>query len=183
MTPRACSIQNACAAVQTCPSYTPTTALRAQNKRRRTGAKHVSFKPTATVRNCLHINNYTDDEVDACWYNKTEAKVSRDDIRHTVNVLSKTPNKQDDDETSLVFCRRGAECKTLANTTRRQKLRMASWYAVLATQEATSTNRVSKDVLIAHAYKTISASAQQIAYDTGMKDQMEVVSTMMTSRR
>jgi hypothetical protein len=49
--------------------------------------KSVIFNQTVSVRTTLHIHNYSDDEVQACWYNRAEFKAIRKDVKFTVSLL------------------------------------------------------------------------------------------------
>jgi hypothetical protein len=41
--------------------------------------RRVHFFPKAQVRKCLHHNNYSEDEIEACWFGEEELK---EIIRH-----------------------------------------------------------------------------------------------------
>ena len=158
-----------------------------ERKRRLTTSsakKSVSFHGSVKVRLTTHINNYTDKEIDACWYSPEDFDAIRADIQTIVNQLQAEEDHAKprrnrtipcDDE----VCRRGVECKTRKNKICRQQLRMAAWYAVFSEQdlleeEIYENPSFEPEKCIAHAYSVVSATALSIAHATALRDQLEV---------
>ena len=56
------------------------------NKRR------VSFAPYCTQRYTLHINDYTDDEINASWYNRLEVKQIRSQVKQLLQEMAAVGN-------------------------------------------------------------------------------------------
>jgi hypothetical protein len=56
---------------------------------RRSMKRRISFSPHVTVCPSLHLNDYTDDEIDACWYHQEEQAEFRDEARFTISVMEK----------------------------------------------------------------------------------------------
>jgi hypothetical protein len=76
--------------------------------RKTTTEKLVSFDPTAHVKNTLHIINYTEEEVKACWYTQEEDFGRRRHINQTVTAMEQDVDIfEEEDE----YCRRGLEHK------------------------------------------------------------------------
>lgn len=158
--------------------------------------KSVSFHESVKVRLAIHIDDYTDTEIDACWYSPEEFHAICTDIQATVNRLQDVEaateyddkqvkntmlqqQQQQQDDNSNEFCRRGVECKTQKSKLRRQRIRMAGWYAVFSEQDLLEEEiyqdpSFDADEFIARAYSVASASALSIARATALRDQSEV---------
>lgn len=131
--------------------------------------KSVSFHPSVSVRKTIHINNYTDDEIDACWYNDKERQDIRGDIHFVVNLISNDLLRQDTEE----YSRRGIDCRTRENVARRQKLRSLAWYSVFEEQDTQFDVGIFEPECIAYAYNATSAAASEIARSTALKDELD----------
>jgi hypothetical protein len=97
----------------------------------RNNKKKVSFAASARVKFAIHINEYTDDEVQATWYNKDETRAIHDEIHVTVQlVLSGKPI----DKKELSF--RGLEFVTGEFLQQRSRNKAVARNAVLQEQVA-----------------------------------------------
>jgi len=107
--------------------------------------KSVSFARKVCVRNALHLNNYTFDEVDACWYDdeaylnmkRSVVKLARHmSTRESHKLPSATPWIDDDDESdeNSEECFRGLEGYTREGARKRRSCKNACRKAVLDEQ-------------------------------------------------
>lgn len=153
--------------------------------------KCVSFHDFVSVRHTIHIKNYSDDEVNACWYTRHEVKKIRENARHIAKLLETgTLTKLQNDDgpnTEDYNCTRGIENLTRTNLMQRQKIRMAAWFAVFDEQdqqdeqygEHFSTNHdwYDSEHIIAQLYKQApgAASNQRRAYEIALRDHLDVM--------
>ena len=134
--------------------------------------KSITFSEAVKVKKTIHINNYTDDEIDACWYSNEECQRIRSDVKYAIQLVNNGLLEQDTEQ----YSRRGVECKTRENQLRRKQLRMAAWFAVFEEQEYQYDEQHVDELdveYISHAYKTASSAALKIARATALKDELE----------
>jgi hypothetical protein len=75
--------------------------------------RSVSFYPNAKGKLALHINDYTEEEIQACWYNREDFKEFKRAIRlPTVHMMER--NRKISEE--YQHCRRGLESRTRVGT-------------------------------------------------------------------
>ena len=145
--------------------------------------KSVSFHKSVKVRLSIHINDYTEAEIEKCWYNREEFQAIQADIGLTSALINHGALSNRD--TTEHHCRRGVECKMGHSLLRKQQLRMAGWYAVLCKQacfqQLSTTHQgalsPTSDAIvydIADAYSVASASALSIARATALMDEIEI---------
>mmetsp|Transcript_124442 Transcript_124442/g.185919 ORF Transcript_124442/g.185919 Transcript_124442/m.185919 type:complete len:193 (+) Transcript_124442:40-618(+) len=133
--------------------------------------KSVSFRENVRIRECLHIANYTDEEVQDCWYTKWEMDEIKEDIYYTRKLMVCGQLEQDTAE----FCRRGSEQYMREDSRRRNEVKVASYEAVFVEQELQWESGVSEPDYIAHFYKTLSHMESRRAFAVAMQDHMEVI--------
>lgn len=135
--------------------------------------KTIKFAERVKVRMTTHVNDYTDDELKACWYNGDEFKAIRADVRFAAGLVSSGMMNQD----TPYHCRRGVECKTRENTARRQQERLNALYAVFDEQDLQTDSCVYDPEYIAHAYKAASAASKTHARAVALRDEREARAT------
>jgi hypothetical protein len=116
----------------------------------------------------LHVDNYSDDEIEASWYDHFELKLIRRKIRFA--------NRLEQDSESC--CRRGAE--GLVHVARnvavqRRKNRSAALEAVLDEQELQWEEGICDPGYIATAYKEANASSQASARAIALINQLDAM--------
>ena len=114
-----------------------------------TTKKSVSFSSSARVRKTTHVNDYTLDEIDACWYSKAEMQAIRDEVDSIVEQIS--INKVSMKKEKVL----GLEVRFPQIQQQRFQTRIAAWDAVLDEQDMGSTVEE-----IAQAYNAISYQSQ-----------------------
>jgi hypothetical protein len=120
----------------------------------------------------MHINNYSDDEVDACWYNDYEFDMMRKNVRSAAKLLQNGMLEQD---AADKCCRRGVEHLERKVTLQRQRNRLASTLAVLEEQELQWEEGICEPEYIARVCKAISASSQASAHAIALKDELDAI--------
>ena len=138
-------------------SASATTTAQAQSSPRKSQNKTkksvvVSFFESVRVKKTLHINDYTQDEIDATWYNEMEVATIRFNTKLFVQEMESTKKKkkknccklqhqhqqqqheEDDEEEETETTARGLECRTKLGQKRKFTLRRMSQLIVLDEQ-------------------------------------------------
>jgi hypothetical protein len=127
--------------------------------------KKVSFAATARVKRAIHINDYTDDEIQATWYNHDEMRAIHDEINVTVQFVfsGKTLNKKD-------FSFRGLEFATAELLQPRSHNKAVARHAVLQEQKAQFYSGSYSEERLAQVYQACNFHCQLAANLFGAKD-------------
>jgi hypothetical protein len=67
----------------------------------------ISFFPSVYIHSILHINDYTDAEIQECWYAMQELRTIKKEIRYSVNLIEEGGLWWDETK----HCKRGLEPK------------------------------------------------------------------------
>jgi hypothetical protein len=108
--------------------------------------KSVYFSKVVKVARILHINDYTEQEIAACWYNYDECQATKDDVAQCASRIL-----QQEDETED-FCRRGLEFRTPRGAKRRMGNKEIGRDAVLDVQEMQHKQNWHDPLYIARVY-------------------------------
>ena len=131
--------------------------------------RNVSFNPKAKGKLCIHINNYTQKEIRACWYSPREYNQFKREAQCAVALINKGI-KIDETRSSV----RGLESKTksgrkVATTSRENALN-----AVFTTQTRPRQQRTSLQEQIASQYQEAAEESRMKAYTIGLSNQTEI---------
>ena len=138
----------------------------------RTGpsSKSVSWYPGVSVRECLHINNFTDDEVDRAWYKRQDFTAMKQSFQSIVRRLGNGSWEGDSDTETA----RGLEYRHREGAMKRKVNKLNGLMAVLDEQERQWQNGIEhNDVAISDAYVSINLKCSFSARMMGMKDEVE----------
>ena len=145
--------------------------------------KHVTFNENVTCKIVLHYNDYTYAEKQACWYNQTEWKAMRHNVKEAVRAMSTTSNKdQECDDahittttTATTPCTRGLENRTPKETKRKRQKRLDVCLAVINEQERQWNDGIvdSDKIAFISGYFTHSCKIQARAI--GVMDELEAL--------
>jgi hypothetical protein len=127
--------------------------------------RSVSFFPRVSVITGLHINNYTPEEVDACWLKMKDVMEFKKEIRYTVDLIER--NLDIDDEK---YCRRGIECRTRAGANHKRHQRMNALESVLKEQIVQYVEDLQDEQQIAMVYREAAYASKMVAFLTGLSD-------------
>ena len=134
-----------------------------------TSKKSISFNERVIVRKAIHINDYTQKEVDRCWYNNEEYNTIRKNIRSTIMLMDAANHKVTDSET---ICRRGLESFTADGMAGRKSRRTKAQNAVFDEQDRQFMNSEEfDDETIAILYMKRSRASKEIAAIIGLIDE------------
>jgi len=87
----------------------------------------VSFHPYGELIEIDTLDEYSDEEIEACWYSEDEIEAARKEIQDTVRRLTRGPRRADD-------CPRGLESQLPSFHPSSRRLRSDSIMAVLSEQ-------------------------------------------------
>jgi hypothetical protein len=150
-------------------SHSPTKGPLSPSKRQQ---KRVMFDTRVNVRKALHIYDYSDYEVQVCWYDVDENKAIRKDAKFAVSLL-KDGKLEEDNE---CYCRRGLELHTQTSAgDRRLQNKRDAREAVLTEQELQWEEYVDDPGYIAMLCIDYSSSSIAIAHATGLRDQLDAM--------
>jgi hypothetical protein len=165
--------------------------------------KKVKFLSSVMVRKTLHLNNYTDDEFDSCFYNRQELlEIKRElaalcilmeerDLVDSVRfgssfVISKKKlrgftesyEQEDDGNESMEICMRGLESQTPSGCRQRALNRRTALEIVLEEQEqfrktGVKDNNASSWDYVAPSYSRFTRAFQKLAEEIGRLDFQE----------
>ena len=92
--------------------------------------RSVSFRSKVKVRNTMHLNDYTEDEMASCWYSKHEIEMIREEIRIILTIIDGNSSRINNYNDRI--CSRGLESFSIEGSTKKQEARMNSRDVVLA---------------------------------------------------
>ena len=129
--------------------------------------KSVSFSDAVQVKKALHINNYTEDEINATWYNESDYHQIREEIEFTADLINLGFLNDD----SVAYSRRGLEYQTPLGARRRRTNKVNSYCAVLDEQDIQWEAGYDHPELIAKAYSVASYHCQAEANLIALQDE------------
>jgi hypothetical protein len=128
--------------------------------------RSVTFFPGVNVRRTLHINDFSDDEFDACWFSNEDYNTMKKVVKRTVSMIEK---KVMIDEVN--FSQRGIEGRTKEATVLRLGSRLTVLDAVLDEQQIQLAKGARDDELLAMAYAECINRSKITAYLKGIADE------------
>jgi hypothetical protein len=142
--------------------------------------KSVTFNKNAQMRLTIHINDYTAEEGEACWYRREDYIKMRNDVRCTVNMI-----EEEEKNFAVVFddvqcCSRGCENMTQNGAKRKLKRRRKAITAVLSEQylqQVAHDGSLADHCLLAVACRKYSYRSQQSALSMGLDDEKIIKTT------
>lgn len=133
----------------------------------------ISFCPKVKVNKIIHINEYTDDEINATYYHRDEMKSVRQQLRETVKILEEQPTA-DEFKESNSFSKRGAEFRTSEGARIRHRNKNIAWDALFDAQDAQFEDGVFDPEVLASIYSAATTHCQHAAHLLALKDQEEL---------
>jgi hypothetical protein len=141
-----------------------------RNSRQLGSPRKVNFYPGVSVRECLHINNFTDDEVYNSWYKKQDFQKMKIGMNF---ILQKISNGSWTGETENETAR-GLEYRTREGATKRKVNKLNGLMAVLDEQERQWRGGMDDTEAIASAYIAVSSKSLLEVRLLAAKDETEV---------
>jgi hypothetical protein len=137
--------------------------------------KSVAFANNVLMSVSLHISDYNEQEIQACFYNISEISEFKQDVKRTARMIE---TKQDIDDVDV--CRRGAEHMTEEATNIRHQKRRAVVFEVLTEQFWAEENpgTPSSERITAKYSKAVRESAAS-AHVIGLSDEAIVKSNSL----
>ncbi|KAL3922753.1 MAG: hypothetical protein SGILL_002030 [Bacillariaceae sp.] len=133
-----------------------------------TQKKGITFNSRVSVRRTIHVANYTEAEIEACWFTSKEYNEIRTSLRDTL-LLVEEGKVTDDCET---FCRRGLECFSKEGMDGRRRRRTKAKFAVFDEQDRQfDQDEEMDDEKIGKAYRKRNKASRDIALIIGLVDE------------
>jgi hypothetical protein len=132
--------------------------------------RRIKFYPGVSVRECLHINNYTDDELDQTWYRRHDFQRIKMSFQYIVQRVS-NGTWEGDTETETA---RGLEYRNRAGATKRKANKLNGLMAVLDEQERQWRRGYDDDQAIADAFMAVSRKSTTMVLMMAAKDEAEM---------
>ena len=147
-------------------SAIPATAIRSTKAK-----KSVTFAPHVRAKRHLHVNDFTPEELEACWFDGEDFECIKDECQAIALVCSSSKFLVEDND-KLGFCKRGIEHLTQKGMKRRLQNKVTGWDAVLDAQQDVVASS-DPTVYIAKAYHKISYECLIAAHARGLQDEKD----------
>jgi hypothetical protein len=132
--------------------------------------KSLTFAPTVRVQKIIHINEFTDEEVSACYYHKEEMHRVKLELKATVQMFQDGELEKDTSH----FTKRGTEHRTPDAVKRRNRNKQMAAYAVFEEQEDQWDDGVLDPEVLASIYQAASSHCQVAAHKMALEYESEV---------
>jgi hypothetical protein len=146
-----------------------------RHTRRKT--KCVKYFRHVKVAQVRHLDEYSQEEVDAIWYDPDEYAKMKDECIVTVEI------NMDNEPLGPDRCWRGLEYRTHEGQRQRQKNKFSALYAVLDEQQAQWDQNINDEDAITAIYINHSVPCMEAARQMGIADEKYVLSLTHTRHR
>ena len=133
----------------------------------RMSARSVSFSPDVLVKRTLHINNYSDDEIEATWFGDIDFDRIRKEIAYTVDLME-TLKVVDENKYST----RGLEFRTTKGAQHRLRNKLESRNAILDEQDFQWRSGVNSPETLSEVYERSCTKCRVTAHMVGLMDEI-----------
>ena len=130
--------------------------------------RSVSFHGRVRCRNSIHLNDFSDDEIDACWYSDTEYSNMEEEIRFLSTLIDQGQLELEDSS----YCLRGAESHTALQSSRRHEVKLAVVGEVIREQALQWAEGSSDPEYIAHVSQIKSIQSLEYARRMALEDEL-----------
>jgi hypothetical protein len=136
-----------------------------------TAERYVSFSPHVVVRPVLvRLDNYTNAEIEACWFGQQENSRILEGIRQTIILIELNILLDNDNG----YCSRGLETLTTKGRIQKQQIRANARDAVLDQQDLLRWGQagsiIDEQQKIADIYRGNTQESRMAAYTKGVSD-------------
>jgi hypothetical protein len=133
-----------------------------------TTKRSVHFEERVRARKTIHLNEITDDEIDACWYSEQEFHDMRESVRIAAYLLDEGLLETD----NATHCRRGAEAHAPLQSRLRRKMKLAVREAVFGEQAQQWEEGSFDPEFIAEVSALASSRSRYLARQVGLEDEV-----------
>jgi hypothetical protein len=138
--------------------------------RRSSTKKCISFAENIQIRETLHIDEYSAEEVQATWYTKRELQDIKNAIRDVVTQnFSKDKTNSIQEEES---CNRGFEGFSKYGAAQKKKNKMDAAMALFSEQECQKDYGIVDDEALALLYASCTRHCQAVAHSRALQDEL-----------
>jgi hypothetical protein len=132
--------------------------------------RRIKFYPGVSVRECLHINNYTDDELYQTWYHRNDFQRIKTSFQYIVQRVT-NGTWEGDTETETA---RGLEYRNRYGATKRKANKLNGLMVVLDEQERQWSRGCDDDQAIADAFMAVNRTSTMRVIMLAAMDEAEV---------
>jgi hypothetical protein len=122
----------------------------------------VTFATTASVRDHLHVNNISEEEIRAAWMSSSERKSIKDDATKAIRILEQGTFLGDEE-----FCGRGLECLVDPQWIFRRNRGIE---VVMKTQKTLQHLDDPNPAMMAQVYRMVTAESRIFAHAKALSD-------------
>ena len=143
--------------------------------RRRKIKKSISFAPNVRAKRHLHINDYSAEELEACWFDSEESATIKEECL-AVAMFCSTAQQNVEDNYRTGFCKRGVEHLTQIGAEQRMNNKIEAWDAILDAQEhmrGDADDDVPDPTYLANVYQSISYKCLTEAHLRALQDERD----------
>ena len=129
----------------------------------------VRFNETVAVRPITHVDDLSDDDLDALWFTRDDFAKMKRSFSNTTKLISQGLYAEDEDH----ICARGLEHRTKCAARNRRRTRWHAIGAVLLEQRRQRNLGIRDDELISEAYTEENLRCRLVALRLGVQDQKQ----------
>lgn len=138
--------------------------------------RRISFAEYTTIRSTIHIDDYSDDEVVATWYDEKELQGIKSSIKAI--LMRESHNDADNDDVDFTQseepCSRGLEGFTTFGAAQKKSNKADAAMAVFSEQESQLNYGIVNEDVIAVLYARLTRHCQAVAHCRALQDEIEV---------
>lgn len=131
--------------------------------------KKITFSKKLRVKEIRHLNDYSQEELDALFMTIEDYQLAKGVVRTTVRMMMTSPDMISDEDPE--FCTRGLEFRTKVGSQIRSKNKMRCRVAVLNEQDIQDEEGFHDPELLSFASMSESRSVREEALQRGLQDE------------
>ena len=132
--------------------------------------QRISFHPSVQVKETVHVNDYSDEEIKNCWFTTAEYRRIKADNQCAVDQMFNGSEHTNDEESLSNICLRGLESSILQGANRSHHHRIQALYTVLQEQSVQAHEGVQDEYSLAKRYKECTYKSKMASYLVGISD-------------
>lgn len=131
--------------------------------------RRIRFNSRVAVKETIHVNEYTDEEIFRAWYRKADFSKMKTSYAYIVQLLAAGRYQGDTDDMTS----RGLEYRHREGAMKRKANKLNALYAVLDEQERQWSSGYENDETLRNVYLQHSTHCRHNAHAMGQKDEDE----------
>lgn len=140
-----------------------------QQQQQSKSGRRIRFNTRVAVKETIHVNEYTDEELFLTWYRKSDFSKMKTSYAYIVQLLGAGRYQGDTDEMTS----RGLEYRHREGAMKRKANKLNALYAVLDEQERQWSSGYESDETLRNIYLQHSTHCRHAAHAMGQRDEDE----------